>query len=413
MFDPSRLCAPRALFALCIAAVPLVAPTSAQEEILVSGFNSGVHRYDFETGAFLGTLGNVNDPLGIVTGPDGNIYVAEEATNKVLRFDGDTFALIDAFVEDDPMTAPDENGPLNGPASVLFGEDGNLYVSSFNNDRVLRYDGTTGAYIDQFVTANSGGLNGPDAGMAWGPDGHLYVPSFFTNRVLKYDGKTGASLGVFITFGAGGLNRPRAIVFRGDGTVLVSSENSNQILLYDAQGTFIRSFISPNYSTVTGLAIAPSDGNVYASSLNVGNVRRFNGTTGAWEGVAVNVGSGSLSLPVFLSFHPDPNLRLSRLSPGTTGTFNQIRVSGATPGAVQGWLISGDLGSVPVIQCPHLLVGVLNPTVLLRRANANGFSTLSATVGSELMGVTVALQVLEPVTCRGTNLVVHTFETTP
>jgi hypothetical protein len=36
-----------------------------------------------------------------------------------------------------------------------------LYVSSYYGNNVLRYDGTTGAFDTDFVTAGSGTLNGP------------------------------------------------------------------------------------------------------------------------------------------------------------------------------------------------------------------------------------------------------------
>jgi hypothetical protein len=49
---------------------------------------------------------------------------------------------------------------LTGP---LFGPDGNLYLRStpnFGAAAVLRYDGTTGAFMDQFLPYGSGGLSG-------------------------------------------------------------------------------------------------------------------------------------------------------------------------------------------------------------------------------------------------------------
>ena len=45
-------------------------------------------------------------------------------------------------------------------------------MSSFDPDVALRYNGSTSAFIDVFVNSDSGGLNGPDAGMAWEPDGN-------------------------------------------------------------------------------------------------------------------------------------------------------------------------------------------------------------------------------------------------
>jgi hypothetical protein len=62
--------------------------------------------------------------------------------------------LIDAFVPGAELRY--ETGPF-------FGPDGNLYVrntSNFSAAAVLRYDGTTGAFIDQFVPYGSGELAG-------------------------------------------------------------------------------------------------------------------------------------------------------------------------------------------------------------------------------------------------------------
>ncbi len=42
---------------------------------------------------------------------------------------------------------------------------------------MLRYDGSTGAFLDVFVPAGSGGLDGP-LNATFGPDGNLYVGSF-------------------------------------------------------------------------------------------------------------------------------------------------------------------------------------------------------------------------------------------
>jgi hypothetical protein len=44
--------------------------------------------------------------------------------------------------------------------AVVFGPDGNLYVSGTGSDNVVRYNGTSGEFIDVFIPAGSGGLNG-------------------------------------------------------------------------------------------------------------------------------------------------------------------------------------------------------------------------------------------------------------
>ena len=61
---------------------------------------------------------------------------------------------------------------------------------------VLRYDGMTGAFLDTFVSSNSGGLSGPIY-LVFGPDSNLYVTSIITSSVLRYDGYDRSFLGTF------------------------------------------------------------------------------------------------------------------------------------------------------------------------------------------------------------------------
>lgn len=49
------------------------------------------------------------------------------------------------------------SGGLSQPAQWEFARhDGNLYVASFGTDAILRYNGTTGAFIDTFVVGCGG-----------------------------------------------------------------------------------------------------------------------------------------------------------------------------------------------------------------------------------------------------------------
>ena len=73
-----------------------------------------------------------------------------------------------------------------------------LFVGSGATNQILRYDGTTGAFLGVF--ASGGGLSLPDAHL-FGPDGNLYVSSSHTDNVLRYSGTTGAFLGVFASGG--------------------------------------------------------------------------------------------------------------------------------------------------------------------------------------------------------------------
>ena len=197
---------------------------SAQAVDLVVSSHDQVLRYG-QTGAFIDAFvpagsGGLNGPSGLVFGPDGNLYVGSVFTNSVLRYDGTTGAFIDVFV-------PPGSGGLAFPTVLVFGPDGNLYVCPQDNDSVLRccagtptnstvlrYDGTTGAFIDAFVPPGSGGLVIP-GGLVFGPDGNLYVVDSNPDngQVLRYDGTTGAFIDAFVPPGSGGLFLPTDLAF--------------------------------------------------------------------------------------------------------------------------------------------------------------------------------------------------------
>src|SRR5262245_55723973 len=103
-----------------------------------------------------------------------------------------------------------------------------LLVSSFNNNRIYRFNEHTGQHLDTFVPNTNSLLSLPH-GLAFGPDGNLYVASAGNDAVLRYNGTNGAFVSVFITPGTGGLDYPVWLEFRGD-SLYISSQLNNQVL---------------------------------------------------------------------------------------------------------------------------------------------------------------------------------------
>ncbi len=113
--------------------------------------NGRVTRYNGDTGEFLDLLfGPIDDQINaLALGPDGLLYVSTQSpqnTGNILRINAKTGQFIDTFIAD-----------INTPLEMTFGPDGNFYVvkSGGNLFQIRRYDGTTGDFIDVFA---SGGV---------------------------------------------------------------------------------------------------------------------------------------------------------------------------------------------------------------------------------------------------------------
>ncbi len=189
-------------------------------------------QFDGATGSFSGIFasggGLLKASIGLVFGPDGNLYVTNISNNGVIRFDGVTGAPLPSPGQTGGNFIPPGGGGLFAPGSLTFGPDGNLYVTSSGSSKVLRYDGTSGEFMDVF--ASEGGLNRP-TGLVFGPDGNLYVSSRDSNALLRYNGMSGEFMDVFVTPGSGGLSAPTSLLFTPSTSGTPAPEPSTLLLL--------------------------------------------------------------------------------------------------------------------------------------------------------------------------------------
>ncbi|MGL4499404.1 MAG: hypothetical protein ACRCU2_10130 [Planktothrix sp.] len=252
---------------------PQIIPDS-QSFLITNNDGNNVVRYDGISGNYLGELiaagsGGLFKPDATIIGPDGNgdfindIYVtsgdkpansSELGASAVLRYDGITGTFIDEFIGDNSNTAIDETGGLFRPYGAVFGPDGYFYVSSFLTDQILRYDGQTGEFLDVFAFGNQqpGGLNGPD-GLLFAPDGNLYVT---TQGGVAVNGKADFSQGL-----PSQVLRYDSV---GQGSVFATPEAAS-----DGAG-----FVS-----LLGLALNPNNGSLAVSDF-AGGIKNYDLLTG-------------------------------------------------------------------------------------------------------------------------------------
>lgn len=168
---------------------------------------------------------------------------------------------------------------------MKFGPDGNLYVGYVSTNPleggVKRYNGTTGAYLDDFVGSGSGGGFTCVQDLVFGPDGNLYVTHYWPSEaIVRYNGTTGAFMSVFVS----SYGLPVSLAFGPDDNLWVALYHGSRIKRYNiTTGADLGTIVLP---WPAGIAFGP-DGNLYATERYVnmgGKVERYNGTTGALMG---------------------------------------------------------------------------------------------------------------------------------
>jgi len=147
-----------------------------------------------------------------------SMLVSDFKTSSVLRYNADTGAFFDVFVQP-------RSGGLDGPWGTAFGLDHHFYVASERTNSVLVYDGSTGAFLKKFCT-----VKGQPRSLVfhyW----DLYVVSAYGDKVYRYNGYTGSPRGVYAE--GGGLDHPWGLIFdKFTNDTYVTSEYKDHVFRY-------------------------------------------------------------------------------------------------------------------------------------------------------------------------------------
>lgn len=182
------------------------------------------------------------EPKGVAVGPDGRVYVAEGRGSRVTVFNADgTIA-----------TTWGRNGAADGefnePWGIAVAPSGEVYVADTWNHRIQKFtaDGRFLTAWGGLVDANRDPMSAP--GRFWGPrsvaigrDGLVYVTDTGNKRIQVFDAN-----GTFVrTFGGAGsepgkLNEPVGLAVDGD-TLLVADAWNGRIQRLDRDGSPIGS----------------------------------------------------------------------------------------------------------------------------------------------------------------------------
>lgn len=227
------------------------------------------------------------------------LFVSSYNSSRVMRYNETTGAFIDVFI-------PNFDSRIQYPHGLAFGRDGNLYVASAGNDTVARYNGQTGQYIDAFIPAGSGGLDYPVALVF--RNQYLYVSSQLNDRVIRYNAITGAYVDTFVPATAE-LDGPSDMTFGRDGNFYVVGRFNNRVVRYNGQtGAFDRTFITSQLAQPFGLRFikgADAEDSLLVASGNQNTIQRFGDFTAAYKGAFA---TNNLNFPIGIEIGPDANV---------------------------------------------------------------------------------------------------------
>lgn len=277
-------------------------------------------------------------PLALLLAVTGiahaDLFVGSFNNNAVYRYDENTGALLGggAFIASG-------SGGLGLPHRVFLPGDGTLLVASAATDQILRYDGATGAFIGAFIQPNTNGLTNEldyPVDMAIGPDGALYVTSQLNDRVLRFHATSGAFLGTFAAAGSGGLDGPSGLEFH-NGDLYVAGRFSDQIHRFNGvtgapvgTGIFATGLSQP-FGVEWG-----ADGNLYVGNGDTNSVLRFDS---GGSSLGTFASGGGASLPIDLAFGPNDGLYLASF-----GSDTVIKYDATTGGSPATFVSAGSGG---------------------------------------------------------------------
>jgi trimeric autotransporter adhesin len=234
----------------------------------------------------LATKASLRFPEGVAVGTDGVIYLADVINNRIRKVDAN--GIISTVCGSDVMGFNGDGGlaidaEIRWPKGLTLDQDGNLYFSDSQNNRVRRIDKTTGI-INTIAgngqpTSSGDGQQATNAslinplGLTFDGNGNLYIVEHNDHKVRKVAANgiitTVAGTGIGGFSGDGGLATNAQLFYPTnteidiDGNLLIADRSNNRIRKVNLTTLEINTFINfqnyPNLNSPTDVVLLNND----------------------------------------------------------------------------------------------------------------------------------------------------------
>jgi streptogramin lyase len=270
------------------------------------------------------TAAQIDNPFGVIRGPDGNLWFCEYTGQRVRKITPD--GNIHIVAGSGAKGYSGDGGPalqatFNLPHEIRFDKKGDLFIVDMQNHAVRRVDMKTGVITTFAGNGKPGyaGDGGPakDAQVAqphsiqFDSAGDLYICDIGNNVIRKVVMQTGI-ISTFAGTGKAGptpdgapiagtpLNGPRSIDFDADDNLWLVTRAGNQVFKFDLKAGKIHHIAGNGKKGFTGhggpakdatlsgpkgIAVAP-DGNVWLADTESHSVRMIDVKKGTLELIA-------------------------------------------------------------------------------------------------------------------------------